>query len=187
MSAAPARNFTRLAASIVIAAIIILGGVLGSSYFGTSRTITETSASTVVQTSTLIQTTTTTVTVTTGVTTTITGASCGNLTSALCLQEMSNIVAQTPQFVTAENGLHYALDKNSSGIGSTSGPGFNKTALGLVYWAYGNQTVTVCGGAGSSPNVLGELTVIVPLIDGLYVTSNMTIIPNDYIQSCPTA
>jgi hypothetical protein len=175
MNATQPRNFTRIAAAIIVAALVISASAISYSSFEATVTRTVT-GSTVTQTSTVIQTNTTT----------IIGVSCASLPSTLCFEELSNITITAPKFVEAEGGLYYVFYANETSVGSTSGPGFNHTAVGLMYWAYGNQTVTVCGGAGTSRNILGELTVTIPLKDGLWIISNMTIIPNDYVISCPT-
>jgi hypothetical protein len=52
------RNYTRLALSIVIAAVVIGGAIVASSYLGTSRTATETTTSTLIRTSISTQTVT---------------------------------------------------------------------------------------------------------------------------------
>jgi hypothetical protein len=175
LSSAPLRSYTRIAIAIVIAAVVLSASAL--SYASFEATVTRTvTGSTVTQTSMVIQTNTTTVT----------GVSCASLSSTLCFEELSNITVTAPKFIEAENGLHYVFYENETSVGSSSGPGFNNTTVGLMYWAYGNQTVTVCSGAGTSRNILGELTVTIPLKGSLWIVSSTTIIPNDYTISCPT-
>ncbi len=51
MNAQPQRNYTRLAAAIVVASVVIAASISVSSYFGTARTITQTVTITPTQTS----------------------------------------------------------------------------------------------------------------------------------------
>lgn len=50
MNAQPRRNYTRLAAAIVLAALVIAAGIFASSYFGTARTVTQTNTTVTTQT-----------------------------------------------------------------------------------------------------------------------------------------
>ena len=52
MAAAKPRDFTRLAMAIVIASVVIGGGIIASSYLGTSHTVTETTTRFLTQTGT---------------------------------------------------------------------------------------------------------------------------------------
>ena len=52
MTAAQPRDFTRLAIAIVIASVVIGGGIVASSYLGTTHTVTETTTSILTRTGT---------------------------------------------------------------------------------------------------------------------------------------
>ena len=75
-------------------------------------------------------------------------------------------MTKTPQFIEAENGTDYTFEANSSGIGSNG----KETAFGLVYVAYSGRMLTP-----ECPEILGQIQVIIPLTNGFYDTSAMTI------------
>jgi hypothetical protein len=99
-------------------------------------------------------------------TTAINATTCEEEGLVQCGQQLSNIVTKTPQFIAAENGSNYALQNNSSGIGSNG----KETSFGLTYLAFSGKMVFP-----GCPEITGQIQVSILLTDGYYDVSNMTI------------
>jgi hypothetical protein len=81
------------------------------------------------------------------------------------------------RLVTAEKGLSYQFDSNYSGLIPMleTVNGVSTTVGNFVFYAYGNQIVSICG-MMDSRNIVGEIEVRVPFTEaGGYDTSSIVV------------
>ena len=103
----------------------------------------------------------------------VSGESCSRMGSLLCGEELSFLATNTTRFANMVNGSGFVFLKGQSTM-QTSGYGASTTSLFLLYY---NKLcpLTPHSGCFNQTDIAGQIFVTIPLVNGFFPVSNMSI------------
>ena len=105
----------------------------------------------------------------------VSGESCNRMGSLLCGEELSFLVTNTTRFANMLNGSDFVFLKGQSSM-QTSGYGASTTASFLLYYDRLGPLPPHSGCLNQTTIIAGQVFVTIPLVNGFFPVSNMSII-----------